>query len=55
MDLNGDVAVVSYRFEISYEMGPDMLSEGGRDIWVLRRDQVGWAGIWRTITQGEGD
>jgi len=55
VDLNGNVAVASYRFEISYEMGGTMLSEGGRDIWVLRLDEVGWTGIWRTITQGEGD
>lgn len=55
VDLNGDVAVASYWFELSYEMRGEMHSEAGREIWVMRRDAVGWTGFWRTITQGEDD
>ena len=49
IDVNGDVAIVSYTFDISYEVEGRRLREQGRDLFVLRRENRRWRAIWRTL------
>ncbi len=51
VDVFGDTAVVTYGFQLEYEMGGAALLDRGRDLFVLRRrDGSGpWQVIWRTL------
>lgn len=50
VDVVGDTAVVTYRFEISYEMGGETQHDAGRDVFVLVRSAAGaWQAVWRTV------
>jgi len=49
IDVFGNSAVASYRFEISYEINGQLVEEAGRDLFVLVRDGETWKAIWRTL------
>lgn len=49
-DIVGDTAVVTYGFEISYEVDGEVWDDAGRDLFVLTREPGGsWRAIWRTL------
>ncbi|MGH9280919.1 MAG: nuclear transport factor 2 family protein [Acidimicrobiales bacterium] len=49
-DVVGDTAVVTYGFEIDYQVEGELLNDSGRDVFVLRRENGGpWQAIWRTL------
>ena len=49
VDVFDDVAVVSYTFDIGYELNGQRIREQGRDLFVLRRENKRWRAIWRTL------
>jgi uncharacterized protein (TIGR02246 family) len=54
IDVFGDTAVVTYRFEVRYTLeGEDEeRDEAGQEVLVLRRGAGGWKVIWRTQALG---
>lgn len=55
IDVNGNVAIVSYTFDISYEIEGKRRREQGRDLFVLRYENKRWRVLWRTLLpQAEG-
>ncbi len=52
VDVWGDTAVVTYTFEIDYEMNGERARESGRDLFVLTRTADGWRAAWRTLIPG---
>jgi ketosteroid isomerase-like protein len=49
VDVFGDAAVATYRFDVTYEMGGQTLRDRGGDLFVLRRENGGWKAVWRTM------
>jgi len=43
----GDAAVVTYRFEIEYELDGERTEESGGEVLVLARDDEGWRAVTR--------
>jgi len=55
VDVVDDTAVVSYAFEIDYEMNGQAFSDSGTDLFVLSRSREGqWQAVWRTLLMDEG-
>jgi uncharacterized protein (TIGR02246 family) len=51
VDVVGDTAVVSFRYEMIYERAGERYRATGRDLWVFEcRDGV-WLAIWRTMLE----
>lgn len=53
IDVVGDTAVVTYGFEIDYEMEGQAFEDGGTDLFVLTRTNDGWQAIWRTLVMDD--
>jgi hypothetical protein len=49
IDVYGDTAVVSYGFEIIYEMDGETYHETGNDLFVLAHQGDRWRAVWRTL------
>ena len=49
IDVIGDTAVASYRYEIIYEQSGKRSRSEGRDLWVFTRHEGLWLAIWRTM------
>jgi uncharacterized protein (TIGR02246 family) len=49
VDVTGDTAVISYGFQIDYEMDGETYADAGRDVFVLTRAGGRWQAIWRTL------
>jgi uncharacterized protein (TIGR02246 family) len=50
VDVVEDTAVISYAFEIDYEMGGQAFQDSGTDLFVLARARDGrWQAVWRTL------
>ena len=54
VDVVDNTAVVSYGFEIEYEMGGQGYTDSGTDLFVLTRAPNGWQVVWRTLLMDEG-
>jgi ketosteroid isomerase-like protein len=53
IDVIGDIAVASYRFEIIYSRDSIIYRCTGRDLWVFQRSQGRWLAVWRTMLEME--
>jgi ketosteroid isomerase-like protein len=53
IDVAGDTAVVSFRFEMLYERAGQRYRSSGRDLWVFQRDGEDWIAVWRTMLDAE--
>jgi hypothetical protein len=53
VDVFDDVAVVSYTFDIAYDLEGRRYREQGRDLFVLRRQRGRWRAVWRTLLTDE--
>jgi ketosteroid isomerase-like protein len=49
IDVFGQTAVVTYAFEIEYEMGDKTYNESGRDMFVFLHEDDQWLVVWRTM------
>jgi ketosteroid isomerase-like protein len=45
----GDTAVVTYRFDMTYEREKKREHSTGRDLWIFARDGDRWVAVWRTM------
>ena len=52
-DVIGETAVVTYLFEIYYEINNQAYREKGRDVFVLSKETGSWKVVWRTLTDIE--
>lgn len=48
----GDVAIVTFGWEMDYEQGGKRSRENGTDLFVLRRSSERWQAVWRAVTFG---
>jgi ketosteroid isomerase-like protein len=49
VDVAGDTAVVSSRYEMVYERSGARYRASGRDLWVFQKQGTQWIAVWRTM------
>ena len=49
VDIAGDVAVVTFRYEMVYERSGKRHRSTGRDLWVFQQQGKAWIAVWRTM------
>ena len=52
IDLAGDTAVVTFRYDMIYERSGERYHSTGRDLWVFRNEGE-WIAVWRTMLEME--
>ena len=53
VDVAGDTAVVSFRFDMVYERSGERYHSTGRDLWVFENQGSAWIAVWRTMLDVE--
>jgi hypothetical protein len=53
IDVAGGTAVVTFRYEMSYDRSAKRYRATGRDLWVLEYDGGSWIAVWRTMLDME--
>lgn len=51
VDVVGDSAVATYRYELDYERSGTRYNSSGRDLYVFRSVAGKWVAAWRTILE----
>lgn len=51
----GDVAIVTFGWEMDYEQGGKRSRETGTDLFVLKRSSERWQAVWRAVTFDPAD
>ena len=49
IDVAGDTAVVTFRYEMVYERSGKQYRSTGRDLWVFRKQGMVWIAVWRAM------
>jgi hypothetical protein len=49
IQVGGSTAMAWYAFEIAWEMGGKSFREGGRDFFILTRENDQWLAVWRMV------
>jgi uncharacterized protein (TIGR02246 family) len=49
VDVVGDTAVATFRYEMVYERSGEEYRATGRDLWVFARRDGAWLAVWRTM------
>lgn len=50
-DVVGDMAVVTFRWDMVYERSGESYRSSGRDLWIFREQDSGWIAVWRTMLE----
>ena len=53
IDVIGDCAVASFRFEMLYERAQYQERSKGRDLWIFQYISGKWVAVWRTMMELE--
>jgi ketosteroid isomerase-like protein len=53
LNVAGDVAVATFRYDMIYERAGTRSRSAGRDLWVLHKQAGNWMAVWRTILEME--
>lgn len=53
IDVAGDTAVVTFRYEMVYERSCERYRSTGRDLWVFQNQGTAWIAVWRTMLDME--
>lgn len=53
VDIAGDTAVITFRYEMIYERSGERYQATGRDLWVFRHQPDAWIAVWRTMLDME--
>ena len=53
VDVAGDTAVVTFRYEMVYARSGNRYRSTGRDLWVLQKQNGAWIAVWRTMLDME--
>ena len=49
VDVAGDTAVVTFRYDMVYERAGKRYRSTGRDLWVFQKQDNAWIAVWRTM------
>lgn len=49
VDIFGDTAIVNATFVVTYALAGKTYEGGGREVWVLKRANDRWYGVWRSL------
>lgn len=49
VDVPGDTAVVTFRYDMVYERSGGRYRSTGRDFWVFQNQDSAWIAVWRTM------
>lgn len=49
VDVAGETAVISFRYEMVYERASTRSRAMGRDLWVFEGGREGWVAVWRAM------
>jgi ketosteroid isomerase-like protein len=53
VDVAGETAVVTFRYDMIYDRSGERYSSAGRDLWVFQKQGSGWIAVWRTMLEME--
>lgn len=53
VDVRGETAIASYRYETVYEMDGETYHDVGHDLFVFLRGDGSWRAVWRTLIPQE--
>jgi ketosteroid isomerase-like protein len=53
VDVAGDTAVISFRYEMVYTRSGGRFRSTGRDLWVFQSQGGAWIAVWRTMLDME--
>jgi ketosteroid isomerase-like protein len=53
VDVAGDTAVVTFRYDMIYERSGKRYRSTGRDLWVFQSQGKAWIAVWRTMLDME--
>jgi len=53
VDVAGDTAVVTFRFDMVYERSGKRYRSTGRDLWAFQKLGGAWIAVWRTMLDVE--
>ena len=53
VDVAGDTAVVTFRYDMIYERSGERYRSTGRDLWVFQKQNSAWIAVWRTMLDME--
>ena len=53
IDVAGDTAVVTFRYDMLYERGGERYRATGRDFWVFQLQARNWLAVWRMMLEVE--
>ena len=48
-DVAGEVAVVTFRYDMVYERSGSRYRVTGRDLWIFQQQDRTWIAVWRTM------
>jgi ketosteroid isomerase-like protein len=49
IDVAGDTAVVTFRYNMVYARSGERYHSTGRDLWVFQKQGRAWIAVWRTM------
>jgi hypothetical protein len=49
VDVAGDTAVITFRYDMVYERSGQRYRSTGRDLWVFQKQDRAWIAVWRTM------
>ena len=53
VDVMGETAVVTFRYEMVYERSGARYRSTGRDFWVFHQEGAAWIAVWRTMLDAD--
>jgi ketosteroid isomerase-like protein len=53
VDVAGETAVVTFRYEMVYERSGERYRAAGRDLWVFQSQSGAWVAVWRAMLDVE--
>jgi hypothetical protein len=53
IDVAGDTAVVTFRYDMVYERSAKRYRSTGRDLWVFQKQGRAWIAVWRAMLDME--
>jgi ketosteroid isomerase-like protein len=51
VDVVGDTAVITFRYEMVYDRSGERFRATGRDLWVFQKQGSGWIAVWRAMLE----
>ena len=55
VDVAGDTAVITFRYEMVYQRSGERYRANGRDLWVFQQQDGTWIDVWRAMLEMKED